>query len=128
MKTLKRDQKGQSLVEFALVVPLLMLIILGIVEFSRLFELVNVVTSAAREGARVAAVTAPDVSRVQNTARNVLTAGSVTQTPTISVSGPNGLSEITVTVRVTYTPITGFFIPGIQTMNIQRTATMRWEG
>jgi Flp pilus assembly protein TadG len=125
---LKKSMRGQSVVEFALVVPLLLLIILGIVEFSRMFETLNVLTSAAREGARVAAVTAPDVGRAQTAARNVLTAGNVTETPSISVSGPNANSEITVTVRVTYTPITGYFIPGIHAMSIQRAATMRWEG
>ena len=128
MKTLRKSLNGQSLVEFALVVPIFLIMILGIIEFSRLWETINIVTSAAREGARVAAVTAPDVSRAQAAARNVLTAGNVTQTPTITVAGPNGSSEITVTVQVAFTPFTGFVIPGIQAMNIQRAATMRWEG
>lgn len=50
-----RDQpqtKGQSLVEFALVLPFLLLILLGAVDLSRAFQTYVVVTNAAREGAR----------------------------------------------------------------------------
>jgi Flp pilus assembly protein TadG len=56
-----RDQKGQSLTEFALVLPLLMLILLAILQFGVLFRDYLAVTDAVRTGARKAAVsrTAP---------------------------------------------------------------------
>ncbi len=47
---------GQALVEFALLLPLLCLLILGIVEFARAWNAYQVVTDAAREGARLAVV------------------------------------------------------------------------
>jgi Flp pilus assembly protein TadG len=53
----RRDREsGQSLVEFALVVPLLFLLLFGSIEFGRVFHAYHVITSAAREGARAAAV------------------------------------------------------------------------
>jgi len=53
---LKNNTKGQSLVEFALILPVLMLIILGIVEFGWLLNGQITLTNAAREGARTAVV------------------------------------------------------------------------
>ncbi len=56
----KRDQKGQSLVEFALTLPVLLLLVMGIVQFGIVFNAYITVTSAAREGARLAVVGADD--------------------------------------------------------------------
>jgi Flp pilus assembly protein TadG len=52
---LRRDA-GAELVEFALVLPLLLLVLGGIVDFGILLQRQQVVTNAAREGARLAAV------------------------------------------------------------------------
>lgn len=49
-----RGERGSSLVEFALVLPLLLLVFAGIVDFGFLFQRYEVVTNAAREGARLA--------------------------------------------------------------------------
>jgi Flp pilus assembly protein TadG len=51
-----RDDRGQALVEFALVVPILLLLVLGIVDFARAWNIYEVLTDAAREGARVIVV------------------------------------------------------------------------
>lgn len=55
-----RSEKGASLVEFALVAPLLLLLLLGMIEFGWLFGQYNEVRHAAREGARFAAVSNSD--------------------------------------------------------------------
>ncbi len=120
------DQRGQSSVEFALVVPLLMLIVVVIVEFGRLWMTVNVLTSAAREGVRVAAISAPDYSRVHAAAMNVLSASQVNGA-TISVSGPTSAGDVRVTVRATYAPITGNIIPRLAALQLVRSSTMHWE-
>lgn len=54
-------ERGASLVEFALIAPFLLLLLLGIVEFGYLFGQFNEVRHAAREGARYAAVSYPDL-------------------------------------------------------------------
>jgi Flp pilus assembly protein TadG len=50
------DQRGAAAVEFALVAALLLTLVFGIFEFGRIYSELEVLTSAAREGARVAAV------------------------------------------------------------------------
>ncbi len=46
-------QRGQALVEFAIIIPVLLAVLLGIVEFARAWQIHQVVTNAAREGVRV---------------------------------------------------------------------------
>ena len=58
-KKRRRGQRGQSLVEFALVAPLLLLVIFGTIEFCFLYQTIDTVNFAAREGARVGAVLGP---------------------------------------------------------------------
>ena len=48
------SERGAELVEFAFVFPTLLLVMLGIIDFGFLFQRYEVVTNAAREGARVA--------------------------------------------------------------------------
>ncbi|NHM27272.1 pilus assembly protein [Desulfofundulus sp. TPOSR] len=55
-KRIIRSQKGQAMVELALLLPVLLLILGGIIEFGRIFHAYLVITGASREGARVAVV------------------------------------------------------------------------
>jgi Flp pilus assembly protein TadG len=119
-------ENAQSLVEFALVIPIFLFLLFGIVEFGRGWETVNIVTSAAREGARVAAVTAPNISSATNAAQRILSAGHV-DNATVSVTGPDANREVSVTVTVNYTPMTNL-IPGLGPFTITRSTSMRWEG
>jgi Flp pilus assembly protein TadG len=48
------DERGQSLVEMALVLPLLLLLVAGIIDLGRAFNNYIIITNAAREGARAA--------------------------------------------------------------------------
>lgn len=53
-RSIWKDESGAELIEFAIVFPLLLLVMLGIIDFGLLFQRYEVVTNAAREGARVA--------------------------------------------------------------------------
>lgn len=55
----RRSQRGQSLVEFALVLPILLILLLGIVDFGMGLRAYVTLTNATREGARFAAVGNP---------------------------------------------------------------------
>lgn len=55
-----RREDGQALVEFALIVPLLLLLIVGLAEFSRAWNTKQVLTDAARESLRSSVVANPD--------------------------------------------------------------------
>lgn len=56
-----KKRRGQAIVEFALVLPVFVLLLVGIMEFGLLFHQYMVVTAASREGARAAAVGGTDV-------------------------------------------------------------------
>ena len=47
------DKDGQSIIEFALVLPILLLVLFGITEFGRAIMISNILSTAAREGARL---------------------------------------------------------------------------
>jgi hypothetical protein len=55
-RLLRRELRGQSLVEFALVLPILLILLLGILDFGRAVAAYNSVSNGARSGARVAIV------------------------------------------------------------------------
>ena len=78
-------ERGAELVEFAFVFPLLLLVMLGIVDFGFLFQRYEVVTNAAREGARVAILPGYQTADVQARVNQYLTAGGLTPTDPVTV-------------------------------------------
>lgn len=130
MKSVARREKGQSLVEFALLLPVFLLIVVGITEFGRAWMTKNMLTGAAREGARVAAVqlTFP-LSQSAGIARvnSVLSGTGIT--PTVNVTDPGGtVNSIQVDVTYTYSVVVTGFIPGLPaSFPLTGTATMRRE-
>jgi uncharacterized protein (UPF0333 family) len=60
-----RDNRGQALLEFALVLPVLLLLVFGIIEFGLIFFDNLVITQAAREGARVGVVGGSDAEIIE---------------------------------------------------------------
>ena len=52
MRKRLRDERGASAVEFGLIVPILLILVLGIVEFGHAFQVQGTLSAAAREGAR----------------------------------------------------------------------------
>jgi Flp pilus assembly protein TadG len=71
-----RQERGQSVAEFALVLPLMMLILLGIVQFGMVFKQYITLTDAVREGARKAAVARHRADRTSYVQNAVVTSGS----------------------------------------------------
>jgi Flp pilus assembly protein TadG len=67
LRALRRDQRGTALVEFALIAPLLFLLLFGIVDFGRALDYYNQLTQLAGQGARTAAVNRnPDGTALSN--------------------------------------------------------------
>ncbi|MBI5284469.1 MAG: pilus assembly protein [Chloroflexi bacterium] len=103
----RRSQRGQSLAEFAMVVPVFLILLFGVVDFSLGLKAWLTVTNASREGARVL-VLGQSCTQVTDQARNVASslspAVSVTITPS-SCTGSSG-DAMTVTVSYTYNSIT----------------------
>ncbi len=100
-----RHEKGQALVEFALVLPLFVLLLLAVVQFGITFNHYLAVTDAARAGARRAAVARFSPSPTDATIAAVRAAGTdLAQSDLdIQVTAPNGWQRgANVTVSVSY--------------------------
>ena len=83
-----RNDRGASALEFALVVPLLLVLVMGIIEFGFMFQAQLALTHAAREGARRAAVDKYDAGEVVNQAFPVTpTISTVPSPPSAAASG-----------------------------------------
>ena len=129
-----RRDSGEALVEMALVLPILLVLSLGMLDFGRAFHMKNIVDAAAREGCRVAVITTPvDVALAQGRASDILTAGGVIGGVT-DVQGPDPAKMVTVTVTARFT----FVTPGLFALfgsladptgiNMTGKASMRKEG
>jgi len=108
MTTRRRAEAGTALIEFALVLPILLVLAMGMIDFGRAFHMKGLLDQAAREGARIAVVTTPDPDLV--TARVNAVMGSGGYAPgTVAVVGPDPANMVTVTVTSTFT----FITPGV---------------
>ena len=104
-----REQRGMAAVEFAIVLPVLVLLIFGMIEFSTLLYDKGVITNASREGARAGIVHSPtgvsdaEIVNVVNNycADNLITFGGPA-TPTTTISRPSSGSGEPLTVTVDY--------------------------
>lgn len=142
--TRRRLCRGQALVEFALVSPILILMTVGMVDFCRGFFAYEALAMAAREGARAAIVNAfpitgansgSIVAAVRNSAVPVavidstaLSGNSTTlSNANITITGTPDLTaptQVQVTVTFTFMPITGVIVKGF-TLPIAASSTMQ---
>lgn len=135
------DDTGAELIELAIVLPILLLVVAAIMDFGFLFQRYEVVTNAAREGARVAVLPGYGAADVQARVQAYLTASGLTGTATIPppVYGtqtlPGGLVVSTVTVNVQYPSQFAFIGPmaamfggaGWGTITLRANSVMRVE-
>jgi hypothetical protein len=83
-----RSNSGQSLVELAIALPILLGLVIGIFEFGRAWNIRQVTTNAAREGARLAVIQAADQLVVQSQIEGRLSdAGLDPGLATITING-----------------------------------------
>ncbi len=125
-----RNEKGQAMVELALVLPLLLILIFGIVEFGRVFNAYLIVNNAAREGARVGVVGATDTTITQKTKDTALTLDPLQIATTITPISSSRVRGAALTVAVEY-PVT-IYAPLIMDIvgnpyTVHGSATMRVE-
>lgn len=106
-----KDQKGVAAVEFAIILPVLILLIFGIIEFSLLLYDKQVITNASREGARAGIVWKEDripdgeiMDIVDNYCSNYLITFGATTPPatTVARTGLSAGDNLTVTVTYDY--------------------------
>jgi hypothetical protein len=147
LKLLRRlvpSERGAELIEFALVLPMLLLLVLGIVDFGFLFQRLEVVTNAAREGARIAVLPSYSAYDIRLRVNTYLTEGGVPVSPgnpIINVYdvpvplGPGATVVDAYQVQVTYfhsylflSGLSRLFGGSFSTVPLKAVSTMRIEG
>jgi Flp pilus assembly protein TadG len=139
-----RSERGAELIEFAVVLPMLLLVFAAIVDFGLVFQRFLTVSNAAREGARIAVLPGYTQTDVQNRVTQYVQQGTgdSTLTPTtvltpVSVDPPGATppfpaAQVTVTMTHNYLvlgPVMSLFGGGgsFSSVTLSARATMRIE-
>jgi len=138
-----RSERGAELIEFAVVLPMLLLVFAAIVDFGLLFQRYLTISNAAREGARIAVLPGYNQTDVQNrvtlyvregTGDNTLTPTAVVTPVSIDPPGatpPFPAAQVTVTMSHTYMvlgPVSGMLGGGsFSSITLAARSTMRIE-
>lgn len=133
------DERGAALVEFAIVVPILLVLVMGIIDFGRMLAVAASLSAAVRDGARMAAASGDLTDNTQVTAVRTRVASAfdafggaaigTTGGGTLTVKAPDANGNVSVSVTgYKYAPITPIAaLIGMSTVTFSRTATFRWE-
>lgn len=133
-----RNERGAALLETAVTLPLILLISVAIFEFGRAYQVQQVLTNAAREGARIAVLPGYTDAQVNTVVRTYLTRGglapvdpAITRTEPV---GPGTASRVTINYPFNFivlNPVARLVRPastvGSGTLNMQASALMRNE-
>jgi Flp pilus assembly protein TadG len=118
------DERGAAAVELALVMPILVMLLFGIIEFARVWNVRQTMTDAAREGARVAVVNNGLISAavLQDSVIRIVTnaasaAGMDLAQLTVTSTGIGSGQTASVQVAYVYEPLMGLVLPGPITLN-----------
>jgi Flp pilus assembly protein TadG len=123
-----RGESGQSLVELAFAIPLVLLVLLALVDFGLALNTWIDATQVATEGARMASVDGPTIA-CKDLAKKIRSDGfGGVDKGLVTIKFPSGSAigqpvQVVVTTKYDYTP--GALIPG--SLNIASVATMRLE-
>ena len=101
---LRGDDRGQAIIEFAILVPIFAVLLYGMVEMGRAWSTYQVVTDAARQGARsVALASGSTEAQIRSGIKSVLQGGSLApDRATIEITGFGAATGTPVEVVVRY--------------------------
>jgi Flp pilus assembly protein TadG len=126
-----REERGATAVEFAMIVPLLLVLVLGIAEFGHAFQVQGTLSAAAREGARVMALQ-NDQAAARTAVRNAaptldpaITNAQIAVTPATCPTTSTGTANVRVTIDYPMPFLTDFFGARIE---LSGTGVMRCNG
>lgn len=132
-RRLRKDERGQGLVELAIIMPVFLLMVLGMIDLARAWNAKQVITDAAREAARRGVVDNPVVSEayVVSVAEQAITnAGYDPATATISTSGVDDPTDtpLQVDISMPYTfNFMSLFMGSAGTITLETRIVMRNE-
>ncbi|MFC2054881.1 TadE/TadG family type IV pilus assembly protein [Chloroflexota bacterium] len=135
---LRRQFSGQDIIEFALVLPFLLMLIMGIFDLGRVTFLYSTITNISREGARFGVVNQCDTPGVIAAAKDKAIGidpdnldFSISWVPVdCSYPDPSGSGTVTVSVSFDFSPLTPFIaniLGGGSSITMDATTTMYLE-
>ena len=108
-RSCRRNRRGAAVVEFAVVSPVFFLLVFGMIEYGRLVMVQQLLTNAAREGARVGVLDDSTAGDVTTAVTSYLTAASINNpTVTCNPSTPSTATygqPVTVTVSIPFSQV-----------------------
>ena len=125
----RRRERGQELVEFALILPLLLLLMVGIFEFGYVVFAYNTLSNAVREGARYGSVQPADETGILERAKRLTIGLDQSELGddawTVEVDG----GRVSVSVEYEHTLFTGFLLQsfGGDTLTLRAASSMGVE-
>ncbi len=131
----RKQRRAAAAVEFAIVAPLFVMLVFGMIEYGRMIMVQQIITNAAREGARRAVLDTSTPETIENGVRGYLESCSIRATGNdkqhVTVTIPNTLpesgEEVTVAVSMSYDHVSwmpAFFLEG---RTMAASSTMRRE-
>jgi Flp pilus assembly protein TadG len=141
-KRFMKNQRGSALIETAITIPIVLFVSVAVFEFGRAYQTWQVLTNAAREGARVAVIAGTTDQQVKDTVTNYLTTGRLTNPGAASVNvnrnvpfGASSASSVTVNFPFSFIVlnpvarlVTGNSTAGNAPLTMQSVSLMRNEG
>lgn len=101
MKVLK-NERGQSLIEFTIILPIILIILMGIFEFGIMINSYLTINNAARESSRLAAVGGTDIEVINMALSRLPNLDTNNIMIEVTPSGLNRVRGESVTVKITY--------------------------
>ncbi len=145
LKIIPFDQKGAAAIEFAFILPVLVMLLFGIIEFGIILYDKAMITNASREGARAGILFEPDVTTYEEFKQNIddavnkycsghlITFGEDSTTHDITTipnnTKPGQGEDLTVTVTYTYNflVLPNFVTALVENINLSAQTIMRME-
>jgi Flp pilus assembly protein TadG len=123
---------GAAVAEFAVVVPVFFVLIFGMIEYGRMVMVQQILTNAAREGARVAVSDTSTTAGVKAASNQYLTAANISNTTiTVTPDPPSSATAgnpVSVQVSVPFNKVSWVSSPWfLGSTTVSYTATMRRE-
>jgi len=122
--------RGNSIVEFALVLPILLLVLFGITEFGRMIMTTNILNTASREGARLAAVSPLGETTIIEARVNEVLAAARVHAKTITVEYSPATNSVRVAVTSDFDILSRSVLPPSLrgTIELMGQTVFRYEG
>lgn len=102
LRMLRRQERGQAMVEVAIAMPILLVVLIGAVQVALVYHARSVTTTAVQEGARFAAAEGRTAAEGEERTRSVLQSGIGSRSETFVILAQESAESVTVSAQGDY--------------------------